>query len=1053
MSAFFVRRPIVAIVLAIAMVLVGALSMAGLPIAQFPNVIPPVVALSATYTGADALTIESSVATPIEQQINGVDNMLYVKSVNASDGTMMQRVTFDVESNVDMDNVLVQNRYSQAEPVLPQAVRNYGVTIKKSLNFPLLVLAIYSPDGSLDASFLSNYATINIIDEMLRVRGVGDVRNLGASDYALRIWLKPAVLSRLGLTVADVQAAVASQNVVNPAGSLGAEPAAGNNAFTYTVRAQGRLVTPEEFGAILLRSTPEGGRVHLRDVAKVELGSLNYQSSAVYNGHPAGVLAVFQSPGSNALEVAENVRAALERLKRNFPQGMDYEVSLDTTLPVTEGIREIVLTLLEALALVALVTFVFLQNVRATVIPLLTVPVALVGAFCVFPWLGFSINTLSLFGLVLAVGLVVDDAIVVVEAVEHHLAQGLGPKQATLAAMREVTAPIVGVTAVLCAVFVPIATISGMQGRLYKQFALTIVISVLFSAVNALSLSPALCGTILRHGDGAQGGGPLARAGAAFNRGFDAVTHGYVAVSEWLIRYRLVALLFLAGTAAGAVVLADKIPGGFLPEEDNGYAIVTTALPEASSMGRTREEMKKVADIIRAHPGVTGTTNVNGFDMLSFTSSTYQATTFIALAPWDERQTPDTSARAIVDALNAKLAKLPGSTSRALMPPAIAGMGVAGGVTFALQDKGGRDVAFLQQQMGALLKALNARPEFAMVFPSASPMVPQRYVEVDKDRALQQGVALADIYATLQTFLGGAYINDFTRFGRQWRVYMEAEPELRMGEEGLGEFYVRNNVGKMVPLSSLASFRRAEGPQFTTRFNLFRAVDIIGVPKPGYSTEQAMAAVEEVADQVLAPDMGYAYTDLSYQQKITRGNFGRTLGICLIFVFLIMAALYESWSLPLVVLLTTPLAALGAYAGLAARGLENDVYAQIGLVMLVGLTAKNAILIVEFAEASRKRGTDLVHAALEGARLRLRPILMTTFAFVFGCAPLWVATGAGAAARRIMGTAAISGSLFATVVGVFLVPAFYVAIERSAERLFGRRRAADAAAAAHKEAT
>jgi hydrophobic/amphiphilic exporter-1 (mainly G- bacteria), HAE1 family len=1042
-SNFFIRRPIVAMVIAILTVLLGVVSLLGLPIAQFPQILPPQVNLTTTYTGADAITIEQSVATPIEQQMNGVDRSLYIQSTNANDGSMNQTVTFDVGTDLDVDNVLVNNRYSQAQPFLPQDVKNFGVTIKKSLAFPLLVVSLYAPDGRYDPTFLSNYALININDALLRVKGVGDIRNLGAADYSMRIWLNPDLLARLGLTVTDVQNALRQQNVVNPAGQVGAEPAPPGQQLTYTVRAQGRLVEPDEFGNVVIRENPDGSAVRVKDVGRIEMGALNYQQYGTFNGQPAAVIAAFQTPGSNALDVAESLRKTMADLATRFPPGIKYEISLDTTAPVKAGIREIVETLLEAIALVVLVVFVFLQSWRATLIPLLTVPVSLVGAFAVFPLLGFSVNTLSLFGLVLAIGLVVDDAIVVVEAVEHHIEEGMAPRDATVRAMSEVQGPVVAIALILAAVFVPVAFMSGITGRLYQQFALTIAISVLISAFNALTLSPALSAMLLR--PRREPTGPLGKLGAGFNRVFGRATDGYVSLNRRLIRKIAIPLVLLAGVAGVTVFVGGKLPSGFVPDEDQGYAVIGVQLPDGASLQRTKDVYAQMEAIEAKQPGIRFFNGIAGFSFFTRTAASYSGTGFVSLQPWDERKAANLSSTAIVASLNAQFSKIPEARVFAVSPPAIPGISSAGGFSLMIQDKGGNSYEYLAQNVGRFLAEAKTRPELAGLRPIFSPAVPQLFADVDRDKALKEGVSLGEIYNALQTFLGGSYINDFTRFGRQWRVFMQAEPTFRTSADDIGRFYVRNTRGDMVPLSSFVRVRSTVGPEYTVRFNLYRAVEIQGIQAPGYSSGQALDALEEVAAKTLPPDMGYSWNALSYQEKVASGGAARVLGLSLVFVFLILAALYESWSLPFSVLLSVPVAVLGAFLGMMSRHFDNNVYAQIGLVMLVGLTAKNAILIVEFAKAQLESGKSVVDAALTGAKIRLRPILMTSFAFIFGCIPLWVATGAGAAARRMLGTAVISGMLAATLLGIFFIPALFVVVERLAGG--GKKKHAEPAAA------
>jgi len=822
MSEFFIRRPTVAIVIAIITVLIGLVSLMGLPIAQFPQILPPQVNLTTTYTGADALTIEQSVATPIEQNMNGVDRMLYIQSTNANDGSMNQVVTFDVGTDIDINNVLVNNRFSQAQPLLPQDVKNFGVTIKKSLAFPLLVISLYSPDNRYDSTFLSNYALININDALLRVRGVGDIRNFGASDYAMRIWLNPDSLARLKLSVSDVQNALRAQNVVNPAGQIGAEPALPGQQLTYTVRAQGRLETPEDFGNVVLRENPDGSSVRIRDVGRVQMGALTYQQDGTFNGKAAAVVAAFQAPGSNALDVVKGIRAQMAELKKRFPPGIDYEVSLDTTAPVNAGIKEIVETLTEAIVLVVLVVFIFLQSWRATLIPLLTVPVSLIGAFGVFPLLGFSVNTLSLFGLVLAIGLVVDDAIVVVEAVEHHIEHGMSPRDATKRAMSEVQGPVIAIALILAAVFIPVAFMSGITGRLYQQFALTIAVSVLISAFNALTLSPALSAMLLK--PRAAPKGIFGRAGAAFNRAFGRTTDGYVSLNRKLIRKIAIPLVLLAGVGAMSGFLGTKVPSGFIPDEDNGYAIIGMQLPDGASLQRTKAVYAQVDDILSKQQGIRTYNGVAGFSLFTRTAASYTGFGFIGLKPWDERKSPELTSEGILKSLNAKFAAIPDARVFAVGPPAIPGISAQGGFSMMLQDRSGSSYEFLAQNVGKFIAEARKRPELQGVRPNFSPAVPQLFADVDKDKALQEGVAVSDIYNALQTFLGGSYVNDFSRFGRQWRVFLQAESSFRTTPEDIGRFYVKNGRGEMVPLTSFVKIRQVAGPEYTVRFNLYRSV-------------------------------------------------------------------------------------------------------------------------------------------------------------------------------------------------------------------------------------
>jgi HAE1 family hydrophobic/amphiphilic exporter-1 len=1028
MSAFFIRRPIVAIVIAVVTVLGGVVALRGLPVAQFPDIVPPQIMLSGTFTGADALTIEQSVATPLEQQLNGVDDMLYMQSTSGNDGTVQVQITFDVGTNANIDQVNVQNRFAQAQPNLPSEVAQYGFTMRKSTGLPTILAAFYSPHRTYDSLFLANYANINIVDALYRVPGVGEIRVFGTGDYAMRIWVKPDRLATMGLTVPDLVRAINQQSTVNPAGQVGGQPSS-NQELTYTVRAPGRLQTPEEFGDIVLRANADGSVVHLRDVARVELGALNYQSTGRTTGQPGVGIAVFQAPGSNALDVAEGVRRTMAELKTRFPADIDYTYTLDTTVPVTEGIREIVKTLGEAIFLVTLVVFLFLQNWRATLIPMLAVPVSLIGTFIAFPLLGFSVNTLSLFGLVLAVGLVVDDAIVVVEAVEHHIEQGLSPRDATLRAMHEVSGPVVGIALVLAAVFIPVGLMGGIQGRLNQQFAITIAVSVIISAFNALSLSPALAALLLRPRQKRQGF--VRRLFDLVNRGLERMTHGYVSVSHGFIRKPLIGLATLVLFFGLSALLGKKLPGSFLPEEDYSYFMMNVQLPPAASLERTDAVTRKIDSILQHTQGVGNFVTILGFNLATRVTASNNSFYFVQLKPYAERDTPELGARAIVNRLNAQMRDtIPEATAFAIMPPSIPGLGNQGGFSFWLQDRSGGSVEFLNDEVQKFLTNARKRPELAGVTTTFSMNVPQLYADVDREKAIRQGVALGDVYQTMQAFLGGLYVNQFNRFGRQWRVFLQADAQNRVSPDQVGQFYVRNDAGTMVPLSAVQTLRPSTGPLFTNRFNVYRAAQITGSAAPGYSSGQAIAALEEVARETLSPQFSYDWSDLSYQERKAAGTTGLTFGLSLVFVFLILAALYESWSLPFSVLLTVPIAVFGAFLGLLLRRFDLDVYGQIGIVMLIGLAAKNAILIVEFAKYRLEEGRSLVQAALEGARLRLRPILMTSFAFILGCVPLWMASGPGAAARRILGTVVISGMLSATLIAVFLIPLLFVLFER-----------------------
>jgi HAE1 family hydrophobic/amphiphilic exporter-1 len=1037
MAEFFVRRPIVAMVIAIFIVILGLVSLGTLPIAQYPEITPPEVNVSASYTGANAEVVEQSVATPIEQKVNGVENMLYMKSVNANDGSMNLTVSFDVGSDLDMSNVLVQNRVSEAQASVPEEVKRLGITVKKKLSFPLLLVTLYSPNGTYDADFLSNYLNINVLDSVARIRGVGQANVLGGSEYAMRVWVKPDQLAKLGLTVPDITRAIQEQNVITPAGKIGGPPAVPGTEFTYTVRTRGRLSTAEEFGEVIVRSNPDGSQVRVKDVARVELGTQSYSATSRLNAGPASILAIYQLPGANGLAVAEEVKQVMAEMQQDFPDDLEQLVSLDTTLAIEAGIEEIVVTLFEAILLVILVVFVFLQNARATLIPTLAVPVSLIGTFAVFPLLGFSINTLSLLGLMLAIGIVVDDAIVVVEAVTTKLEEGLAPRAATIAAMREVSAPIVATSLALIAVFVPVAAMGGITGMLYQQFAITIAISVAISSLNALTLSPALSALLLRP--------PGTRRSRlqpfydAFNNWFERMTSRFMAVTGGLTRRVGRSLAVLAVLVVVMLGLFAAVPGGFVPEEDQGYFLVNVQLPDAASLERTDAATGRIERIVMDLPGVESVTAVAGYSLLTSSLASNTAFLFVSLAPWDERG-GDLHVKNLISRLNGQLAMgVPEAVAFAFGPPAIPGLGTGSGFSMMLQDRSGNTPDYLATQTAKFIRAASEREEIAELITTYRAGAPQIKADIDTSAVLKLGVSPADVNTTLGSFLGGAYVNDFNRFGRLFKVYVQAEPEYRKAPTDVRYFYVRGSEGQMVPLSALTKVSRTSGPEYTNRFNLFRAAEVTGSPAAGYSSAQALDALEAVAQEVLPGDMSYAWNAMSYQEKAAAGSGAVVFGFALLFVFLILAAQYESWSVPLGVLMGTPVAVCGAMAGLFLVGLllpgyENNVFAQIGLVMLIGMAAKNAILIIEFAKLKTESGMDAVSAALEAARDRFRPILMTAFAFILGVIPLLIASGAGAEARKVMGLTVFSGMLAATLLGVLLVPAMFVSIERLAGR-------------------
>ncbi|MBX7041260.1 MAG: multidrug efflux RND transporter permease subunit [Ignavibacteria bacterium] len=1035
MAKFFVNRPIVAMVLSIILVILGTVTMTGLPIAQFPDIVPPVISVSTTYYGASAIDVEQSVATPIEQNVNGVENMIYMKSINANDGTMTLQVSFEVGSDLDISNVLTQNRVSQATPSLPVNVKNEGVKIKKSLVFPLLIVCLKGKgNNSFDNNFLSNYAFININDQLSRIKGVGDVKIMGGSDYSMRIWLKPDMLGKLGLTVNDISKAISDQNIISPAGQIGAPPAPPGTDFTYTVKTKGRLLNEEEFENIVVRTNPDGSQLKLGQVARIELGSLLYNMKGNNNSSPSAVILVYQQPGSNALEVADKIKETMQDLSKNFPEGMEYAVTLDTTLPVEEGINEILHTLIEAIILVILVVFIFLQNWRATLIPLITVPVSLIATFMVFPLLGFTINTLSLLGMVLAIGIVVDDAIVVVEAVMHHIEHGLSPKEATLKAMEEVSGPVIAIALILSAVFIPVAFLGGITGSLFQQFAVTIAVSVIFSAINALTLSPALSALLLK--PKGEKKSPLEKFYRWFNKHFDRFTNGYVNFTSAFVKKSFRSLLIIGVIIALLVLLFGVVPGGFVPEEDNGYFMVHLQLPDASSLQRTEEVCAKIDKIIAGYGAIDNYTTIAGYNLLSSVSVPNSAAFFISMKPWADRHGEGQSSFDVIKSLNRELASaIPEGIVYVFGPPAIQGLGTGSGFTMMFQDKSGNSPTDLALQVQNFMAEARKRPEIGSIATFYRASVPQVNAEIDYDKVLKLGLDINEVNKTIGTMLGSSYVNDFNRFGRIYKVFLSAEGEYRDEEKDVEQFYVRSNKGEMVPLSTLVKLSRTTGPDFTNRFNLYRTAELTGNPAPGYSSAQALNALKEVAAQVIPAGWGYDWANMSYQEEKAAGQGAVVFIFALILVFLILAAQYESWSLPFSVLLGTPFAIFGAMLGLwlarfSSTNYVVDIYAQIGFVTLIGLAAKNAILIVEFAKANKESGMPLIESALNAARLRLRPILMTSFAFILGVIPLVTASGAGAEARRIMGMSVFSGLLVATILGVILIPPLFVFVEK-----------------------
>ena len=1042
MADIFIRRPTLAIVLSILLVMLGLITLRGLAIEEYPNVTPPQIQVQAIYPGASAQVVEETVAVPLEQAINGVENMLYMQSKASNDGRLSISVYFETGTDLDTVNTLVQNRVAQAQSKLPEEVTRQGVTVKKAQTNILMLVTVFSPSGAYDQTFLANYANLNIRDQLLRVSGIGQVDLLGANDYSMRVWLDPERLAQRALTVSDVLGAIREQNILIPAGQIGAPPQAAGVQYQYSVRAPGRFSNPREFEDIIVRAGAEGGQVRVRDVGRVELGSQFYNMITRLDGGPTGALAVYQMPGGDALASAQGVLKRLEELKKSFPDGVDYAIAYDTTPPITASIEEILHTLFEAIVLVVLVVFLFLQNWRATLIPLLTVPVSLIGTFMLFPLLGFSINVLTMFGLVLAIGIVVDDAIVVVEAVMHHMEKGMDRVSATKKAMQEVSGPVVAIALILCAVFVPVAFMGGLTGELYKQFALTIAIAVLISAFNALTLSPALAALLLK--PPGESKGLLGRFFGAFNRGFDRVTVRYTGGVRLFVRRGVLALVVIAVAAAGAGGLFKTLPGGFLPAEDKGVLLINVQLPDAASLERTDAVMRRIETILKGEETVRYYTAIGGYSVLTGAAASNTGAVFVSLKSWDERTTPETGLRAILRRINGQLAAIPEARAFAFGLPPISGLGVASGFTMQLQDRGGGSPERLAEQTQAFLMAAAQRPELAGLFTGYSARVPQVSVDVDREQVRKLGVPINSVFTTLASSLGGAYVNDFALFGQTYKVYVQADAQYRREPSDIGRFFVRSDSGQMVPMATLVRVGRTQGPEYITRFNLYRAAEITGQPAPGYSSSEALVALEEVAAQVLPRDMAYEWSGETYQQKSTEGQAAIVFTLAIVFVFLLLAATYESWSLPFAVLLGTPFALLGAMLGTWAFGLTNNVYTQVGIVLLIGLAAKNAILIVEFAKMKFEEGMSAPEAALEAAKLRFRPILMTSFAFILGCVPLILASGSGAASRVALGTTVVFGMSVATLLGVFLVPFLFTLVQR----ISGARPGAPDAAAA-----
>jgi HAE1 family hydrophobic/amphiphilic exporter-1/multidrug efflux pump len=1039
MAKFFIHRSVFAIVLSLIILIAGGISIFSLPIAQFPQISPPTVEVEINYPGANAETVEQSIATNVEAEVNGAENMIYMSSKSSSDGRYVLTCTFKVGTNLDLANVDVNNRVNKASAKLPPEAIAYGISVKKKSPDILLAISVYSPDSTFDETFLSNYTSINLVDAIARTSGVGSTMIVGQRDYAMRFWVRPDKLAKLGLTGSDLANVIGEQNLVAPAGQVGQPPAKAGTQFQYTVNVKGRLTDPHEFENMIVRTQPDGSVLRMKDVSRVELSGKSYTSFGRKDGIPATLLIIYQLPGANAIQTVENVRKFLETASKTFPPGLKYRVSLDTTEFVKVAIEDVFHALRDAIFLVLIVVFIFLGNLRATFIPMLAVPVSLVGTFGAFSVLGFSINTLTMLAVVLAVGIVVDDAIVVMEAVEHQIEHGLSPVAATEKAMDEVSGPVMAIGLVLCAVFVPVSFMGGIVGQLYKQFAITISVSVILSVIVALTLTPALCGMMLR--PRRQMRGPVGAFLRLFNRGFDKVTGGYLGGVKFFLRWLVIGLACLAGLWLGAGKLLMSLPTGFVPNEDQGYFFTVFNLPDGASMERTDELMRRAETDVKSVPGVSEVLTMGGLNLLTNAYTSNNASLIVMLKPWDERKSAEEKLKSILAEARKRFAAYPEAISLVFPPPPINGLGNASGFVFVLQDKAGRTPQELGATKDKFMAVMAQQEELTGIYSAFSTSIPQVKLNIDRDKVRTLNIPINDVFRGLQIYLGGLQVNDFNLFGRTYKVMLQAEQDFRKSPESIRDIYVRSGDGSMVPLSTVSSISMMTGPDILQRYNMFRSAEINGANAPGVSTGQALKVMENLAAAHLPQGYGFEWTGLAFQEKEAGGTQGPIFGMAMVFVFLVLAAQYESWAVPFSVLLGLPICVLGALIGVKLLHIENNVYVQIGIVALMGLAAKNAILIVEFAKEYHEKGMSLAAAATEGAKLRFRPIMMTAFAFILGVIPLVLATGAGAASRVSIGIAVFAGMLMASTVGLFFIPMLYVAIQSGAYLVAGKRAA------------